>query len=199
MTITIDEVKANLKANGIDTTSLTDDTIQQMIDYATKRIISLTGIDHNPVTRNDVDLYPSPTLKNYLLPYYPVTSIESIRINNEKELTTDDYYLDQENGIIKFKTPEIIFPEDFEILSITYTTKVTETYWENNVEPVILDLITYQNNPIYTNGGIASSISEGDVSVSYDNTSSVYTIFYKNLMNNIENLKTINKPRATML
>ncbi len=198
MVIKKEDVLLALEQNGVDTSSLSDDEVNSMISYATTQISNLTGLSSTPITRETVDLYPSPYLINYLLPYYPVKSIESIIINNETELTSNDYFLDKTNGIIKFRKPTI-FPVDFDILTINYTSQISEAYWANNVEPVILDYIVFQNNPIYQHSGVTSSVSEGDVSVSYDNTSSKYNTFYTTLMNSIEDLKTSNKPRATML
>jgi hypothetical protein len=198
MVIKKEDVLLALEQNGVDTSSLSDDEVNSMISYATTQISNLTGLSSTPITRETVDLYPSPYLINYLLPYYPVKSIESIIINNETELTSNDYFLDKTNGIIKFRKPTI-FPVDFDILTINYTSQISEAYWTNNVEPVILDYIVFQNNPIYQHSGVTSSVSEGDVSVSYDNTSSKYNTFYTTLMNSIEDLKTSNKPRATML
>lgn len=198
MVIKKEDVLLALEQNGVDTSSLSDDEMNSMISYATTQISNLTGLSSTPITRETVDLYPSPYLINYLLPYYPVKSIESIIINNETELTSNDYFLDKTNGIIKFRKPTI-FPVDFDILTINYTSQISEAYWTNNVEPVILDYIVFQNNPIYQHSGVTSSVSEGDVSVSYDNTSSKYNTFYTTLMNSIEDLKTSNKPRATML
>ena len=76
--INLDTIRANLKANNIET-SLNDDELNSLIDSEINKIIMITGRDIKPVPHEDIDLNFNPRTRQYNLEYYPVSSITSIK------------------------------------------------------------------------------------------------------------------------
>lgn len=149
------ELKQILNGQGIDPTKYTDEQLQGLILQA-KTLINRewatdkTYTDYNRKYNGDI----------ITTDYYPLKTIETITINDEE--VTPDYYTD--DGII-------YLPKQYNgTLKCDYTVGLTDDDYINCILPMTTNLILDQQ----TDKNIAS-INEGDVSISYNNTTTANT------------------------
>lgn len=169
--ITPTELKTNLKLQGIDTDDLDDETLLNLINLKVNELTALTGIPVNPVTRKQIIQKFKGTL--FECEWYPVSEINSLKIDN-KELTIDtDFILDESLGVIYFN-------ENLNgLLVIEYTHKVSDDFIKNNINSLISDMALYQLKSNDSNlDGVVSSIHEADQSINYDTNNSLGNRIY---------------------
>lgn len=168
--ITPTELKTNLKLQGIDTDDLDDETLQSLIDLKVNELTALTGIPVNPVTRKQIIQKFKGTL--FECEWYPVSEIQSLRIDGE-ELNDTDFTLDESLGIIYFNK------NVNGLLVIQYTHKVSDDFVKNNINSLISDMALYQLKSNDSNfDGVVSSIHEADQSINYDTNNSLGNRIY---------------------
>lgn len=171
----ISDLRELLQVYGIDDSQYTDTQLQLLLKQARTFIGNAT-----PENREDyVDQYHG---KKYMTQYYPV-SVDSVNVTVGGESVTPHHIT--EEGIIYFDN--IVNGE----LSCTYTQQLSEEDISGAVLPLVVYMIQDQN------GGNMSSITEGDVSVSFDNNSTVSTSNQINRL--IESLRQKYKARVVLL
>lgn len=91
---------------------------------------------------------------------YPIYDIHSLTIEGKKLHEHKEFNLDKNAGLIYFKD----YHEGF--LKLEYTACLNDSQCELYINPLVLDMVDYELDMGWTKN--ASSISEGDVSISLD-------------------------------
>lgn len=166
--IDITKLKEKLDSIGVN---FEESILEDIIDLKIREIQSITGLCLSPLNHH---YYSNDFHGSYvMLPYYPIKSIESMTINNNP---ITDYVLIDEIGVIYFEQ------EFYGVLDIQYSEGLSEEVMRL-VEPLLTDMIIY-----YLNGDVskdATSIKEGDITISYDSGLSLGN----RINNQLENLK----------
>ena len=175
--ITVQNVRDALSIYGV-TTGLTDSQITALIGYKTNELSELIGVPIGTVSKEYTNL---DFLGNRVfLPLYPVNNITSIKLG-DTDIT--DYKLKKNDGYIK--------------LSTTLQGELTVNYdyglnLDNMLKNLIIDMIVSQCK--YGLDGGASSVREGDVSVTYNGNG-----FNDNIQTRIDNLRNTYSGRLRLL
>lgn len=177
-----------LKIKGITPTqSLTEDDYVNLINFKLDYLLSEINCTLDPVEHEDIFLDYNGEDK-ILLDYYPVTNINSIKIDGT-QINSDEYILKPSNGVIKFESNR-----SSGVLNVKYITQVSETIITSRLTPLLLDWLIYDLDPESSDG--LSSIKEGDVSINYDTNNSTLV----NLQSRLKDLKNqFNPIRAVMI
>lgn len=176
--ITPEQLKADLKLQGVDTGELSDDDLTSWITLKEEELISLTGIPLNPISRKQII---SDFKGNFLeLDYYPVSKMHSLRIGGDCLREHKDYTLDDKAGLIYFhKSYNGLLVVEF-IQEVSYETM-------QQIKPLISDMILYSlKNKDNNFDGVVSNIRESEQSISYDTSNSLGNRIYTR----IDSLKT---------
>ena len=171
----ISDLRELLQVYGIDDSQYTDTQLQLLLKQARAFIGDVTPTEHT-------DYVERFNGKRYMTQFYPV-GVESVTVTVEGESITPHYI--SEDGIIYFD--KIVNGE----LQCTYTQQLSEEDISSAVIPLTVYMI--KDNM----GGNMSSITEGDVSVSFDNNSTVSTSNQINRL--IESLRQKYKARVVLL
>lgn len=171
-----------LNSKGIDTSNIEDTTISSKINTYLNYLLSLIGISLDEEEHVLTDIQEN-VLEDeyYLLPYYPVTSIEYIK-TEDNTIDPNDYLLDKENGIIRWKDAFTLYAD---YLEIKYKSQLNTTNIIPLLNIIIQDLIYDDLNPEVNKD--VSTLKEGDVSITYDRTNSTSN----RINSNIEALKNM--------
>ena len=168
--ITPEELKETLKLQGVSDSDLEDLTrLQSLIDLKLSEITALTGLPVNPVNRKQI-------IKNFNhdtfeSDWYPICEVTSFKIDGV-ELTTDDYELDENNGIFYLNRIHV------GLLVIEYVHKIPDNVIQSKVNPLISDMVLYGFTALDSNNGDISSIHESEQSISYDTSNSLGNRIY---------------------
>lgn len=166
MMINIDELRLILKVDGVDDTIYTDEELTQLIKYYTRLFNNL--ISFNYESREYMEYYP---LYEYtdsiLINHYPIQELSTLTLE-DKDYMGKIKYCNDDSGILYFQEP---IQGD---LHIKYISGWSEEDIESIITPIIFDLIIYGLK--YGAEGIITSLSEGDVSVSYETGTSLTNI-----------------------
>lgn len=160
MTINPDEVRVILRVYGIDDTQYTDEELEHLIKYYTRVFNSLICFNYLPHDYDEYYLVNDYT-KAVLINHYPIMEVSSIKLD-DKDYMGNVYRIDKDTGIIYFKEPVM------GDLVLKYHAGWSDEDIESIIIPFIIDLLVYGIR--YGVDGIVSSISEGDVSVSFSIT-----------------------------
>ena len=117
---------------------------------------------------------------------YPIHEILSLKINNQ-ELTDNDYILDSNSSIIYFNK------HYNGLLLLEYTVCLSDEDIEMYITPLVKDMVDYELDTGWTKN--ASSIHEGDVSISIDTSIGKGALIQKNL----DTLKSMFNSYARMI
>lgn len=177
--IPIEDLKTNLKLQGIDIESLTDDDLTSWVDLKKDELISLTGIPLDPISRKQII---SDFKGNFLeLDYYPVDRIRSLRIGGYCLKENKDYTLDDNAGII------YLHKSYNGLLVVEFIQQISYESIEQQIIPLISDMILYTlKNKDNNFDGVISNIRESEQSISYDTSNSLGNRIYTR----IDSLKT---------
>ena len=182
--ITVDELRLLLRLNGIDDKEFSDEDLETLINYYTDIFDTLICFEYR--IKRYSEFYPcDDSFDSLVLNHYPVTKLISVTIDN-KDCTNNIREINNKSGIIYFNRP---FIGDTRAV---YRSGWSEQDIEKYIYPLIIDLIIYCLK--YGKAGVISSLTEGDVSVSYDIDSSILDINQR--------IKALNKrfcPKARML
>jgi len=148
-----------LELRGIDTTEITEETLNNMIKAAELEITARTGLTLHESEYTQIDYYKYG--QSFLFDYFPVISVQSIDINQEP-VDWSKSEIDKPSGIIYLASNKA------GILKTTYTAGLTDEEYETLVAPIILNLLDYSLDTGWDKN--ASSIKEGNVSVSIDSS-----------------------------
>lgn len=179
------ELKNYLKMNNI-TLDLTDEELINLCEVKLNQLEGLIGININPkVNTIYINNFSSDVI---FLDYYPVLSIQKLIIN-DKNLNLDDYMLIPKEGIIYFNH---IFNGKIEL---EYLVGFTQQEFNSTIKALLYDIILYTFQKADNQFGEISSITEGNVSISYNSNTSLYT----QINNKINSLKNRYHCRCVML
>ena len=161
--INVSKLKEQLDLEGISY-DFTDNQLELLLTNIVNELMGLSNVpiqatNHKTIVRDFVgDLLE--------LDYYPISEITSLRIGS-KTLTTDDYVLDDNLGIVYFNS------NVSGMLVVEYCCQIPDDAITNIVNPLIFDMIKYRLTTNFTDTGVMSSVKEGDVQVNYDTSSSL--------------------------
>lgn len=180
--ITVEELKKRLRLAGIDYSKYTDEDLSNLIDLTLEEIEAETGL---PITYPRLiveyeDLFRG---KVYETDFYP---IECCEIRLDDELLEDVHRIDLNRGIFYFR------PSLTGDLEVKYRIQYTNT---TVLVPLITDMIILgiEGDPVH---GVWNSVREGDVSVTYGNSSGGLQEKTNEALNR---LKGYYKPRIRLL
>lgn len=163
MGINIDELRLILKVDGVDTDTYTDDELKQLITYYTKLFNNLISFNYTTIEYDEYIPLTEYT-PAILTIHYPIQELSTLTID-DKDYINQIKHINHESGVIHFK--ESIQGD----LRLVYTSGWSEESIDAIITPIIFDLTIYGLK--YGAEGIITSLSEGDVSVSYDTGSSL--------------------------
>ncbi len=180
------KIRKYLKANKV-TDEYNDEDLASLYTSHLNYILSTVGISLNEQTQQITDINNRNfNIPNYLLPNYPVKEITVVKLD-DKVLDPEDYFVDKQNGIIRWKQ-ELIG----NVLEITFITEPDE-FIINLIRTILLDMILYDASD---NTDEISTVKEGDVSVTYNTTNSTGNRINTN-MNDL--LDVINSGKARLI
>lgn len=179
--VSVDDLKLLFKLNNIQT-QFNDDELNQLISITQKSMLAELGISLKPV-QHKYTVYPNYTEPRkqtrvpVTLPLVNVKSIDEIRVNNKILVEEVDYEFDEKNSII-FLKPR--WHKGFwrwwwywhwgiaVSVKIKYTTQfdADDLIWDL-LGSLLGDLLVYGQLP--ANQRDVKSITEGDVTVTWDN------------------------------
>ena len=160
----VSEFKDLLELAGIDITDYSDDDIELLLESKLSEITAYVGFDINPTLHKEIRKGFSDDM--YEVDYYPVLSVESFKIGN-KSLTSDDYVLDDEQGILYLHSALS------GLLVLSYSSGISDNAFNSKIKPLLFDMAKYTLTTGFSGVGAMTSIKEGDVQVNYDATSSL--------------------------
>lgn len=166
--VTVNDLNIWLKQNKNYDVYSTEE-LQTIIDNYTIELAGLCGLEIEPTSHTDVTSKQSP-YKVLELNYYPVSEIESITVD-DRTVSSDDYVLKKDSGVIMFKS--IIIPSDV-FVTVEYKSCADSYVLDKLFKPLLRTYIQYQlahvsNEPL-------SSVKEGNVQLNYDSNNSSYSV-----------------------
>jgi hypothetical protein len=160
----VTEFKQLLELENISFDDYSDEDLQLLLDNKLSELTNYTGINILPTSHKEIKR--DWTGDTYEVDYYPISEITSLKVGS-KNLTSDDYVLDEEKGILYF---HYVLGG---MLVLEYSSGFTSEVFASKVKPLLFDMGKY----MLTNGssglGAMSSVKEGDVQVNYDTSSSL--------------------------
>ena len=142
----------------------------QLEELIKSKISAYIGIPIKPTLFTQIEKsFDGETL---IVDIFPIRDIVSLQID-DKLLTSDDYQLDSDAGLIYFKENH----EGF--LELKYNAGLSDSQIELYINPLVHDMVEYENDTGWTKN--ATSIHEGDVSISIDTSRGKGALIQKNL------------------
>ena len=178
--LTVDEARLLFKFNNIEV-NFYDNELEQLIAIAQKNMLAELGITLNPV-HHTFTVYPNYTEPRkqtrvpVTLPLVHVKDIDEIKINKHKLVEDIDYEFDKLNSIVYLKPRHrhgfwywywSWYWDIALIVQIKYTTQLDDELLLDLLSSLLGDMLIYQLTPM--NQRDVKSITEGDVTVSWDN------------------------------
>lgn len=178
--ISLDELKLLFKLNNIEI-QFTDEELVQLIQITQKSMLAELGITLKPV-KHTYSVYPNYTEPRkqtrvpITLPLVHVKKIDEIIINKHKLIEDVDYEFDELNSIVYLKPRHHHglwhwfwhWYWDIAIrVRIKYTTQLDDELLLDLLKSLLGDLLVYSQMPTLQRD--VKSITEGDVTVSWDN------------------------------
>ena len=162
--IDIETLKTNLLLEKIEY-DYSDEELELLLNNITAELKGYLGnIPVEPVTHKEIINNFKGSL--YEVDYYPVSEVTSFNVGSV-ELTSDDYVLDEERGIL------YLHSHMSGLLVIEYVACLSDDVITNKVNPLIFDMLKYRLTSNFTVEGAISSIKEMDTTVSYDTSTSL--------------------------
>ena len=181
----IEQFKAILTLEGISS-ELSDEDIKLLLESKITELIGYTNIEINPTNHKDIHRNFESNL--YEVDFYPVQEISDFKIGS-KTLTSDDYILDEERGILYLHS---IMSG---MLVVEYVSGLSEKDINGKIIPLIFDMGKYMLSTNFQNTGSISSMKEADVSVNYDTSTSLGNL----ILSRINNLKSSHSCKIKVL
>ena len=159
-----EQIRQQLITIGVDETTITDDVINAW----TKQAEMLAGVSLEPKTSEEYTA--NFRGKVYLTDFYPLLSVENLELWIDGELVTPKH--------VQASTGIIYLEKEYKgILECNYTYGFDETSISQLFIPLVLALMKDAD------GGNLASISEGDVSISYDRNGNTSTTIDSLILN----------------
>lgn len=164
LTITTDELATYLALNG-QNADIGEEDLQNMINFKTNELSGILGMDFIETKHQEHILLEKG--RTIVLNYYIVSEINSITVNGG-EIPQNDFSF-SENGVVYL---DYSFPRNSSVI-VDYTSCLPENVLNTQIKPIILDMCLLSFSNKGNSNGEVSSISEGDTSVSYNNSNSL--------------------------
>ena len=175
--IDVETLKQNLTLENIEYDDYSDEDLELLLNNL---IAELTGYGNIPIQpMNHKEIRRNFDGKLYEMDYYPVSEISNLKIGS-KTLTSDDYVLDEEKGIL------YLHSQLSGMLVIEYVACLSDDVINSKVNPLLFDMLKYRLTTNFSNDGAISSIKEMDTSVNYDTSTSLGNL----IQSRINNLKS---------
>lgn len=161
--IDIEELKTFLTSKSI---SFPEEQLENIVQIQLMKIQSETGRELESTSHTDVEFNFNFNSTSYNIKHYPVEEIKSVKVDDEY-ITSDMYILDKENGRIKFLSKL----NKGNALIVEYVSKESDNFIKSKIIPLLYDMVYYdlQDDKLKN----ISSMSEKNVSVSYDTNTSL--------------------------
>lgn len=170
--ITVAELKKQFQLENVDIGDISDEDLTLLLNNAIAEVMGYTNAPINPKNSKIIIRgFESDMLE---LDYYPISSITSVQIGS-KTLTSDDYILDDNLGILYFNS---IMSG---LLVVEYVYQVSDDTITNFINPLLSDILKYKFINGFKTDGVMSSVKEGDVSVNYDTSTSLGNLIYSRM------------------
>ena len=135
-----------------------------------KKISAYIGVPIDSTSFTQIEKYFSGD--TLLVDNFPINKITNLTIGGE-ELTSNDYTVDSETGLIYFKHQYNGF------LILNYTCCLSDSQISMFIDPLVEDMMEYELDTGWTKN--ASSIKEGDVQINLDTSIGKGALIQKNL------------------
>ena len=146
-----------------------------------KKISSHIGVPIIPTNFTQFEKFEGETLHVNM---FPIKEVTNLTIDNKP---IQDFIVDNQAGLIYFNQNYTGF------LKLEYTACLTDEEYSLYIEPLVKDMIEYENDSGWTKN--ASSIREGDISISLDTSIGKGALIQKKL----DNLKNMFNTYARMI
>lgn len=181
----ITKLKSYLKINNFQS-DYSDEELNDMCNLKLNELENMIGLYINPVIKEEY--IPTFCSNIVYLDFYPVLEIKQV-MGDGNLFNAEDYILQKLEGLIFLKHNFI------GELKIIYTVGFTQEQFNSKVQSLLYDIILYTLRNAENQYGEISSITEGNVSISYNSNTSLYT----QINNKINNLKNMYHCRCGML
>lgn len=142
MIITLNQYKL---FSGINNPNL-DLQLQPIVDLVNTLIPRYCNTKFEPIVETGKRLTNNSNV--LILPNTPIISIEGIEmLNTEVTLTDDQWYLDEETGIVEIIDPYVILPSSPRLVSVDYTWGTSDV--PEDVTMAAKELVTYYHKREY--------------------------------------------------
>lgn len=167
MIVDIEDVKLLYKQHGIKI-NLTDEELEKVIQFQLDGILGELGVTLEPQEHN-YTVYQHPPKKPVVLPLNHILGVEHVVVNG-KPLCHHEYFLDELNGIVHIIKDYGCCPLSF--VHVKYITVVSDIFLEK-LKSLLMDMLLIVATSDDDEKGI-KSITEGDVTVTYDSEWNIY-------------------------
>lgn len=192
MIVNVDDVKLLYKQYNVPN-NLTDDEIERLIEMQINSVLAELGVSLEPTPHN-YTVYQHPPKKPLPLPLDNITGIDRVIVNG-KRLHQDEYFFDELNGIVYITKNYGCCPLSY--VHIHYITRLSDLFLEK-LKSLILDMLLMVLLPYNDENGI-KSITEGDVTVTYDDDWGWYNQVAKAIPIKIGELKSMVNHEAVFM
>ena len=192
MIVNVDDVKLLYKQYNVPN-NLTDDEIERLIEMQLNSVLAELGVSLEPTSHN-YTVYQHPPKKPLPLPLDDITGIDRVIVNG-KRLHQDEYFFDELNGIVYITKNYGCCPLSY--VHIHYITRLSDLFLEK-LKSLILDMLLMVLLPYNDENGI-KSITEGDVTVTYDDDWGWYNQVAKAIPIKIGELKSMVNHEAVFM
>lgn len=151
------------------TDEITEGTPQK--ELIKKKISAYIGVPVTPTGFTQFEKFDGETV---LVETFPLQEVTCLTIDN-KEIDISKLVIDKQAGLIYLNQNYNGF------LKLEYTAGLTEDEYSMYIEPLVNDIIEYENDSGWTKN--ASSIKEGDVQINIDTSIGKGALIQKNLDN----------------
>lgn len=167
MIVNVDDVKILYKTYNIKN-NLSDEELEQLIQLQLDNILGQLGISLEPQEHN-YTVYQHPPKIPIVLPLKNIVGVDHIIVNGKK-LCRKDYFFDDLNGIVHITKDYGCCPLSF--VHINYITNLPDVVLDK-LKSLLLDVLLLVISNDEDDKGI-KSITEGDVTVTYDSEWNIY-------------------------
>ena len=182
----VDEFKSLCNLEKISLNDLSDNDIKLLLQTKISELSAYTGLELCPSNHKEIKRDFSNDV--YEVDFYPVKEISNFTIGS-KTLTSDDYVLDAERGIL------YLHSNMSGMLVIEYVSCLPDSVILSKIKPLLFDMGKYMVTTNFSTNGTISSVKEGDVQVNYDTSSSLGGL----IMARIDNLKNSYSTRIKVI
>ena len=164
--ININKFKTFLRFSGISVDDFTDEELESLIDFKIRELEGFIGADIYPHERTKVvSKFHDDRVQ---LNFYPVVQVAKVFVN-DTVVFPSEFNVNHRLGLVYFKK----FQNG--VVKVQYVSGMNDRDFEYMIIPLVCDMIAYtisfgkMNSSVGGFGYLASSLKEGDVSISFSN------------------------------